>query len=262
MSTSSNSNVTGLQRLELLAPSGFPDIQPGDALCPLIIQTLHENQLTLKSGDILVLAQKIVSKSENRYVRLDSVAVSAAAADYARACEKDPRLVELVLRESERVIRCVPGVLIVQHKLGFVHANAGIDRSNIQSADEQVLLLPENPDHSAARLRGEIIARAGIDVGILIVDSFGRAWRLGTCGVGIGSAGIEVLRDMRGKRDLYGRELKITEIALGDELAAAASCLMGAADESRPIVIARGLLLRGEATASGLIRPPDQDLFL
>ncbi len=250
------------QGLELFAPSGFPHIRPGDALDKIILDTLEHNSLSLRDGDILVLAQKIVSKAEGRYVRLEGIVASRVARDTAERCGKDPRLVELILRESERVVRCAPGVLIVRHRLGFVHANGGIDRSNIERGNEQVLLLPEDPDASAERLRERIGGAAGKDIGVLIIDSFGRSWRIGTCGVCIGSAGVEVIDDRRGHPDLFGRILEVTEVAVADELAAAASLLMGGADESRPLVLARGLAAAGKGTARDLLRPVDEDLFL
>lgn len=248
--------------LELFAPAGFPHIHPGDALDKIILEALEHNSLSLQDGDILVLAQKIVSKAEGRYVRLAEVHASPSARDLAAQCGKDPRLVELILRESERVVRCVPGILIVRHRLGFVHANASIDRSNIERGDEQVLLLPEDPDASAAQLRDSIGGVCGTAIGVLIIDSFGRSWRIGTCGVCIGSAGVEVIGDRRGQPDMFGRILEVTEVAVADELAAAASLLMGGADESRPLVLVRGLLVAGEGTASDLLRPVAQDLFL
>jgi coenzyme F420-0:L-glutamate ligase/coenzyme F420-1:gamma-L-glutamate ligase len=208
------------------------------------------------------MAQKVVSKAEGRYRRLDEVDVSPEAADLAERCGKDPRLVELILGESERVVRCAPGVLIVRHRLGFVHANAGIDHSNIERGDEQVLLLPENPDASAERLRQDIGTASGTNIGILIIDSFGRPFRIGTCGVCIGSAGVAVVDDRRGHPDLYGKPLEVTQVAVADELAAAASLLMGGADESRPLVLARGLLPGGDGTAQALVRPLGEDLFL
>ncbi len=249
-------------RLELFAPTGFPWIRPGDLLDKIILDTLEHNSLSLRDGDILVLAQKIISKAEGCYVNLREVTVSQTARDVAKQCEKDPRLVELILRESERVVRCAPGILIVRHRLGFVHANAGIDRSNIEAGDEQVLLLPEDPDASAKQLRESIGGASGTDIGIMIIDSFGRPWRIGTCGVCIGSAGVEVINDRRGHPDMYGRTLEVTEVAVADELAAAASLLMGGADESRPIVLARGLAGGGVGTAHDLLRPVAKDLFL
>jgi len=251
-----------IRRLELFAPAGFPRVRPGHALDASVLAVLERNHLALHDGDMLVLAQKIVSKAEGRYMPLAQVEPSRAAQDLAQQCGKDARLVELILRESERVVRCAPGVLIVRHRLGFVHANAGIDHSNIERGDEQVLLLPQDPDASAARLRASIAKATGIHIGVLIIDSFGRSWRLGTCGVCIGSAGVEVIADRRGQPDLFGRVLEVTELAVADELAAAASLLMGGAAEATPLVLARGLTAAGTGQASDLIRPVAEDLFL
>lgn len=250
------------KRLDLLAPVGFPMVQPGEPLFPLIMQTLAQNELALQDDDILVVTQKIVSKSENRYVHLSSVEPSPRALEVAARCGKDPRMVEMVLRESDRIVRCAKDVLIVRHRLGFISANAGIDRSNIDSGDEQMLLLPEDPDRSAAALCEQIEAACGVRIGVLIVDSFGRPWRLGTCGVCIGSAGIVALNDYRGQLDLKGRKMEVTEVAQADEIAAAASILMGPSDQSLPIVVARGLNFGGAGRAADLIRPAELDLFL
>lgn len=260
----SSSPQTGARprRLEILAPCGFPMVAPGEPLLPLILRNLQENALPLVDGDILVVTQKILSKSENRYVRLDAVEVSPRAQEVAAQCHKDPRMVEMVLRESERIVRCARDVLIVRHRLGFVSANAGIDRSNIESGDAQLLLLPENPDRSAAELREGIRQACGADVGVLIIDSFGRPWRLGTCGVCIGSAGIVALNDYRGQLDLAGRKMEVTEVAQADEIAAAASILMGPSDQALPIVVVRGLAFGGPGCAADLVRPAEQDKFL
>ena len=249
-------------KLELLAPTGFPMVQPGQTLLPMMIENFQVNGLILRDHDIVVVTQKIVSKSENRYVRLDDVEPTQRAKEVAGQCHKDERIVELVLRESERIVRCSRDVLIVRHRLGFVSANAGIDRSNIESGTEQALLLPENPDRSADELRRGLRDRLGVDVGVLIIDSFGRPWRLGTCGTCIGSAGIVALNDYRGRLDLSGRKLEVTEIAQADELAAAASILMGPATQALPIVIVRGVDFSGNGTAADLIRPVAQDKFL
>ncbi|MGD8385298.1 MAG: coenzyme F420-0:L-glutamate ligase [Lysobacterales bacterium] len=251
-----------LQRLELLAPAGFPRVSPGDALDEIVLAALERDGLGLRNGDVIILAQKIVSKAEGRYVRLDEARVTAEARALAARCDKDPRLVALILAESERVVRCAPGVLIVRHRLGFVHANAGIDHSNIEDGDDQVLLLPEDPDASAERLRQRIGQANGADIGVLVIDSFGRPFRIGTCGVCIGAAGIAVIDDRRGQPDLYGKSLEVTQVAVADELAAAASLLMGGADESRPLVLARGLSRGGQQVARALLRPVDEDLFL
>lgn len=252
----------GPRRLELLAPVGFPMVRAGEPLLPLILDNLRENALPLHDGDILVVTQKIVSKSENRYVAFEAVEVSSRAREVAAECGKDPRMVEMILRESERIVRCAPDVLIVRHRLGFVCANAGIDRSNIDSGDSCMLLLPEDPDRSAAELREGIQAACKVDVGVLIIDSFGRPWRLGTCGTCIGSAGIVALNDYRGQLDLAGRRLEVTEVAQADEIAAAASVLMGPSIQSLPIVVVRGLSFGGRGRAADLLRPVDQDRFL
>lgn len=208
-----------------------------------------------------MLAQKIVSKAEGRLVSLADVTPSPRAVELAEKVMKDPRQVELILQESTEVIRAIPGVLVVQHKLGFVMANAGIDASNVDDP-EQVLLLPADPDGSARRLRDEFKALAGADVGVVINDSWGRAWRMGTVGAAIGAAGLPGLIDMRGLPDMNGRILRVTEIAHADEIAAAASLMMGQAAEGRPVVIVRGLPRPArDGNAAELIRPKKMDLF-
>ena len=258
----SHSQMYAPVKLEIIAPSGFPMVMPGQPLLPLVTANLRANHLQLNTGDILVVTQKIVSKSENRYVRLNDVEPTPRAREVAALCHKDERMVELVLRESERIVRCTKDVLIVRHRLGFVSANAGIDRSNIESGEEQALLLPEDPDRSAAELRQGLADRLGVDVGVLIIDSFGRPWRLGTCGTCIGSAGVVALNDYRGRLDLAGRKLEVTEVAQADELAAAASILMGPSTQALPIVVIRGVDFSGSGTAADLIRPVALDKFL
>jgi len=251
-------------RLEILAPENFPMVEPGDDLLPLILDSLSQEKIHLQNGDVLVLAQKIISKSENRYTELDTIEPSEIATELASKCDKDPRLVQLILDESSQVLRCAPGVIIVRHRLGFVMANAGIDRSNIpgESMGERVLLLPSDPDLSARRIKDRLEQATGMDLAVIISDSFGRPWRLGTSGVCIGCAGIASLVDQRGQSDLFGRELQITQVAIGDELATAASILMGQADEARPVVVIRGGEFPDEpAAASHLLRPVDEDLF-
>lgn len=261
-STPHKDSGAGPRRIEMFALMGFPLVKPGELLLPLILKSLRENDLSLRNNDILVITQKIVSKSENRYVSFDSVEVSAQARAVAAQCGKDERMVEMVLRESERIVRCDKDVLIVRHRLGYVSANAGIDRSNIDAGESQMLLLPENPDHSAAELRDGISAACGVNVGVLIIDSFGRPWRLGTCGVCIGSAGIVALNDYRGRPDLAGRKLEVTEVAQADEIAAGASILMGPSVQCLPVVLVRGVNFSGDGRAADLIRPVDQDKFL
>ena len=250
--------------LRLLALQGFPAVEPGDDLPELICQALQDNGIDLIDGDLLVIAQKIVSKAENRYVRLAEVEPSQRAIELAPCADKDPRLVELILRESVEVLRKRPGALIVQHRNGYVHANAGIDQSNIRSEpdDPRVLLLPLDPDASAANLRDAIRHRCAIDVAVIINDSAGRAWRQGIIGFALGTAGFEPVENRIGEADLYGRALQITEVAVADELAAAASHLMGQAAEGTPVVFIRGARVRPSNCGSKtLIRPPAQDLF-
>lgn len=252
-----------MRELTLSALAGLPEVRPGDSLSTLVLEALDRNGKRLCTGDVVVLAQKIVSKAEGRRVLLADVQPSAQARALAAQAHKDPRLMELVLRESREVLRVKPGVVIVEHRLGFVMANAGIDQSNLAPDEpEAALLLPLDPDASAARLRAALVAACGVDVGVIVNDSFGRAWRNGVTGVAIGVAGVPALVDMRGHRDRAGRELRVTEIAVADELAAAASLVMGQAGEGLPVVLARGLpyALRDGSVAE-LLRPRAQDLF-
>jgi coenzyme F420-0:L-glutamate ligase/coenzyme F420-1:gamma-L-glutamate ligase len=249
----------------------IPLIRHGDDLADIILNSLRETDLELQDDDILVLAQKIVSKAEGRIVNLAEVQPSQRAMDLAAAAEKDPRLVELMLRESNEVVRFRKGVIVVEHKLGFICANAGIDHSNVSSLppgeglaarDEFVLLLPENPDGSAKQIRECIEQRTGKNVGVMIIDSHGRAWRMGTVGICIGLSGIPALIDERGWKDLFGYTLQSTVVGAADELAAAASLAMGQAAEGTPIVHARGFPYPlGEGSLKELLRPKDQDLF-
>lgn len=249
--------------LRLRAIPGFPEVRPGDDLCVLVVRALQACGEQLRDGDVLVLAQKIVSKAEGRLVALDSVQPSARALELAAETDKDPRLVELVLRESSEVLRKRRGVLVVEHRSGFVTANAGIDQSNVQQHGEgTALLLPEDSDASCAALRAGLRAATGADVAVLVIDSHGRAWRQGTVGVAIGAAGMPALLDLRGQPDRHGRALQITQVGLADELAAAASLLMGQAAEGRPVVIVRGVPgVPGQGRARDLVRPREQDLF-
>ena len=252
--------------LSLTPLSGIPLIRQGHNLADIILHALAENDIALENHDILVLAQKIVSKAEGRAVNLAQVTPSQPAIALAAETEKDPRFVELVLQESNQVLRTRPGTIIVEHKLGFVCANAGIDHSNVagmgSSEEEWVLLLPIRPDHSAALIREEIEARTSKQIGLLIIDSHGRAWRNGTVGVAIGISGLPGLQDLRGQPDLFGFTLRITQVGVADELAAAASLVMGQAAEGTPVVHVRGFPypLR-ESSLNELIRPKEQDLF-
>jgi coenzyme F420-0:L-glutamate ligase/coenzyme F420-1:gamma-L-glutamate ligase len=247
-----------MQKVELLAVPGLPLVKAGDDLARLIGDKLT-GELALRPGDVVVLAQKIVSKAEGRMVDLAAVTPSQRAVELAAEVLKDPRLVELILSESTRVVRSRPNVLIVEHKLGLIMANAGIDQSNVAPQDgvERALLLPKDPDASAETLRTRLGATA-----VLIIDSFGRPWRKGTTGVAIGAAGLPSFIDMRGQTDMFGRVLQVTMPAFADEIAAAASLVMGQAAEALPVVIVRGLSWSAPSTPAGdLIRASGEDLF-
>lgn len=252
----------------LRALPGIPLVEPGDDIARLIADALASGGTGLQSGDVVVVAQKIISKSENRYVSLASVTPGARALELSRVCGKDPRFVELVLRESIDVVRCAKNVLITRNRRGHVYANAGIDQSNITSddANPRVLLLPEDADASARTLRDALRQRWQADVAVIINDSAGRPWRMGVTGLAIGCAGLAPLVSRIGDSDLFGKPLLITEIAVADELAAAASFLMGQADEALPAVLIRGARWRpvdagSDAGTASLLRPRALDLF-
>ncbi|MGB5098891.1 MAG: coenzyme F420-0:L-glutamate ligase [Porticoccaceae bacterium] len=253
--------------MQLIALPGIPRVAPGADLAALVLDGLARADTALQAGDIVVLAQKIVSKAENRYVELAGITPSARAREIAAVVEKDPRLIEVILGESRAVLRQVPGVLIVEHRLGFVMANAGVDASNIEHAGEsveRVLLLPIDPDGTAATLAAALKARTGVAAGVVINDSVGRAWRNGTVGIALGSAGFPALYDRRGERDLFGRVLQVTEVALADQIAAAASLVQGEADEGRPVVLVRGFSRPPgvpDSNVRALLRPRERDLF-
>jgi coenzyme F420-0:L-glutamate ligase/coenzyme F420-1:gamma-L-glutamate ligase len=246
-----------------MAVPGIPLINPGDDLAAIIIDALKSAQIELQRGDIAVIAQKIVSKAEGRYVALKDIVPSERARTLARQTGKDPRHVEVILSESGEIVRHRPNIIIAAHRLGYVMANAGIDQSNIgSSGDERVLLLPCNPDRSAAAFKAAFDEAFGTDTGVIINDSFGRPWRMGVAGVALGAAGLPSLKDMIGEPDLFGRPMQVTAIAIADEIAAGASLLMGQAAEGLPVVIVRGLELSGPARpASALVRPREQDMF-
>lgn len=245
---------------------GIPMIQPGDSLGAVLAKALQDHSMVLENGDILVLAQKIVSKSENRLVNLSTVEPGPQAYQLAQLVEKDPRFIELVLRESNAVLRTRPGTIIVEHHCGFICANAGIDHSNVHgpwgNPEDWVLLLPEQPDRSADLIRQELEKTSGVHLGVLIIDSHGRAWRNGAIGMAIGLSGMPGLVDLRGASDLFGYSLRVTQVAAADELAAAASLMMGEASEGTPAVLARGFPYPLRAgSLQELIRSKDMDLF-
>jgi coenzyme F420-0:L-glutamate ligase/coenzyme F420-1:gamma-L-glutamate ligase len=246
--------------------SSVPLIQPGDDLAEITLQAMDRMGMQWMDGDILVFTQKIVSKAEGRLVNLLSVTPSQTAIELAHRVEKDPRMMELILQESKEILRIRPGLIIVEHRLGFVCANAGIDHSNVcgegDESQEWVLLLPENPDKSARMIRRRLEQRCKKRVGVMIIDSHGRAWRMGTVGVAIGIAGVPGLVDLRGQKDLFDYTLRVTQVGAADELAAAASLVMGQAAEGTPIVHVRGFPypLR-DSSLTELLRPKEMDLF-
>jgi coenzyme F420-0:L-glutamate ligase/coenzyme F420-1:gamma-L-glutamate ligase len=250
--------------LQLIGLAAFPLVEPGDDLAALVADALQAQSLALQPGDVLVLAQKIVSKAEGRYVRLADVTPSAAALALAEKADKDPRQAELILRESNEVLRARPGVVIVEHRNGYVHANAGIDKSNIRldDGDPRVLLLPRDPDRSARALREALRERLGVAPQVIINDSAGRAWRNGTVGIALGTAGLQPLFNQVGEADLFGNTLEVTEAAVADELAAAASLVMGQAAEGCPVVLARGMRFgEAETGSDALLRDRALDMF-
>ncbi len=254
----------GAQTLTLTALPGIPLIEPGDDLADILVPAIRSAGIVPRDQEIVVLAQKIISKAEGRYVDLTTIRPSARALELAEIVNKDSRLVEVILSESTDVVRCRKDVLIVVHRLGFIMANAGIDQSNIAHDPKytRVLLLPTDPDGSAARLKQKLDLAFGVDLGVVINDSFGRPWRNGVTGVAIGAAGVPALRNMIGKPDLFGRTMQVTEIAIADEIAAAASLLMGQADEGLPAIYLSGLAYDPPATnAAALVRPKELDLF-
>lgn len=253
-----------MHSIDLMAITGLPLVEPGDDLAALVADAIWAQGRSIEHGDIFVFAQKVVSKAEGRYARLSDFVPSTEARDLAARTGKDPRLVEAILSESQEVIRTGAQLLIVAHKLGFVMANAGIDESNIaQTGDgHRVLLLPQDPDASAAALRLRFAELFDVDVGVVIADSFGRPWRNGVVGVAIGAAGVPAVMDKVGAPDLFGRPMRVTEIATADQLASAAALLMGEADEGLPVVIIRGFRGQGpDRPASALVRAKGRDLF-
>ncbi|MBM3596750.1 MAG: coenzyme F420-0:L-glutamate ligase [Alphaproteobacteria bacterium] len=250
--------------LTLTGIPGVPLVKPGDDLGGLLAAALERAGRAPVDRDVIVVAQKVVSKAEDRFVDLARVKPSARAMELAAELEKDPRIVEVVLSESRRVVRKRPGLLIVEHRLGFVMANGGVDRSNVGPVEEgeRVLLLPRDPDASAERLRQQLSRQFRCDLAVIINDSFGRPWRKGIVGVALGAAGIPSLMDMRGRPDLFGRPLEVTVTCFADEISAAASLVMGQAGDGIPAVLVHGLDWSAPPTqASYLVRGAEEDLF-
>jgi coenzyme F420-0:L-glutamate ligase / coenzyme F420-1:gamma-L-glutamate ligase len=246
--------------IDLIPIHGLPIIKPGDDLAAMLAEALRP--LEPRENDILIVTSKIVSKAEGRFVNLRDITPSARAVELAQVTRKDPRLVELILRESVSVSRTAPGVLITQHQLGFVSANAAIDHSNVSTDLDIVLLMPANPDHTAGQLRMCLSETFGVHLAVVIVDSHGRPHRLGTVGVAVGVSGMPGVEDWRGRPDLFGYELQHTDIGLADMVASAATLLLGQAAEGIPAVLVRGVAYtRHDGTAAEIIRPPQLNLY-
>jgi coenzyme F420-0:L-glutamate ligase/coenzyme F420-1:gamma-L-glutamate ligase len=244
----------------------IPLINAGDHLGQILIDSLDTANIEIQDNDILVITQKIVSKAEGRFIKLEDIMPSQKSKELAEICEKDPRLVELILSESNEIVRCAKDTLIVEHRLGFICANAGVDHSNVKGnsspTETWYLMLPENPDQSAQEIRTYFQKKKAVNIGVMIIDSHGRAWRQGIVGIMIGTAGVPALVDMRGKSDLFGFSLRITQIGAADELAAAASLMMGQADERIPVVQVRGFPYPlVDSSLPEVLRPKAKDLF-
>ena len=253
--------------LHLTPLRDFPAVLAGDSLGELVVQATRAQDITPDAGSVLIVAQKIVSKAEGRRVRLADVDVTAEARELADVTAKDPRLVTLILSESRSIIRTRPGLIIAEHRTGHILANAGIDGSNVggtgDSDGESVLLWPEDPDASARGLARHLGEAFGLPVPVIISDSLGRPWRMGTVGFAIGVSGLEPVWDQVGERDLDGRVMQVTAPAVADALAASASLVQGETDQGQPVVWAQGCHLRlaGNASAQQLLRPLEQDMF-
>jgi coenzyme F420-0:L-glutamate ligase/coenzyme F420-1:gamma-L-glutamate ligase len=256
-------NETASRNITLTALGALPLVEAGDDLAALLTAAIRCARITPANRDVLVVAQKIVSKAEGRTVDLTGIVPGACATKLAAVVCKDPRLVEVILAQSSEVVGYKKDVLVVAHRLGFVMANAGVDQSNVgREESECVLLLPEDPDGSAQALKARLDFEFDIDLGVVINDSFGRPWRQGVVGVALGAAGVPALRNLIGAPDLFGRKMRVTEVATADEIASAASLLMGQGDEGIPAVHVRGIAFPDEpAPASALIRPRELDMF-
>lgn len=252
-----------MTHLSLIPLTGIPLVKPGDDLGLLVAEAASAAHLSLRQSDILVVAQKIVSKAEDRFVRLRDVTPSPRALELAGTTGKDPRLVEVILWDTQEVIRARRNVLIVAHHLGFICASAGVDHSNVGPEDDLVLRLPADPDASAERLRARLRQLMGAGPAVIVNDSHGRPWREGTSGLAIGLAGLAPVQDLRGQPDLFGFQLQITTVGFADQVAAAASLVMGQADEGLPVVLVRGLSYQPaeDTSARHILRPPEADLF-
>jgi len=263
------STVSCAKRLEIIALEGVPIVHSGDDVAAIIATAITQSGLTLEDNDILVVTSKLFSRSENRFVDLSTLDVSEEAAKVAKETEKDPRLVELILRDTRAISRKAKNILVVRHRLGFISANAGIDASNAapESAPDGsgpwALVMPKNPDKSAELVRSTLSESSGKKIGVVVTDSFGRPFRVGTVGAAVGVAGVPAVFDQRGKKDLFGRPLESTVTAVADQIAAAADLVAGQADESRPVILVRGLTFDvTTSSAAQLLRLPVADLYV
>jgi coenzyme F420-0:L-glutamate ligase/coenzyme F420-1:gamma-L-glutamate ligase len=252
-----------MDNVQLIPLPGIPFIKTGDDLGQLFLEACQKTGLQLAGTDIIVIAQKIVSKAEGRFVRLSEVTPSERARELAAVTEKPAEQVEVILWDTAEVVRARPNVLLVQHKLGFISANAGIDHSNVSAEPDMLLRLPANPDASAKAIRQRLVELAGVKPPVLIIDTHGRPWRRGNVGVVIGLSGLAPVQDMRGTPDLFGTPLQYTIVGFTDQIAAAATLLMGQAAEGCPVVVVRGLPFTPDeqATAPEVLRPKEMDLF-
>ena len=245
--------------VQIIPLTGLPEVAPGDDIARLLAEAAERQGLVLNQGDVFVVAQKIVSKAEGRIVRLDSIEPSARAKRWAAEYQKDPRVIELVLREASSIVRMERGVIIAQTRHGFICANAGVDVSNVPG--ETASLLPENPDRSARTLQEQLVRVFGVHLAVIISDTFGRPWREGLVNVALGIAGMNPLVDYRSQRDAHGKTLRATVIALADELAAAGGLVMGKPDRV-PVAVVQGMAVsQGKGSGRDLIRPAERDLF-
>ncbi|MFY2509319.1 coenzyme F420-0:L-glutamate ligase [Vibrio pectenicida] len=264
--TAESANALAVNKMQMFSLSGLPDFKPGMDLVRHLIDALSAQGEYLQHGDILVVAHKVVSKTEGAVVDIETMSASDQAIELAEKVNKDPRKVQVILDQSARIVRSIKraeqdeGILIAEHKLGFVCANAAVDESNTDSAG-QLITLPENPDRSAMQLCERLEAHFGCRLGIVISDTFGRPWRLGQTNVAIGLARVPAIQQMCGDDDAWGRELKVTAPAFADELAAASGLLMGKSDKC-PVIIFRGLNWRtSDSSAKQILRPIKEDLF-
>ena len=247
--------------ITILPVKGIPDVKRGDDIAQLVTSSLGKQKLDLRTGDILVIAQKIVSKAEGRVVSLAKVKASAFAQGMAAEMDKDPRHVEIILRETKKIIRMRDGHLITETRHGFICANSAVDASNVGRQRDLLTLLPIDPDSSAAKIREQVRKLTGVDIPVVVTDTFGRPWRMGHVNFAIGVSGLKPIRDYRGTRDMYRRTLRVTEMAVADELASAGELVMNKADRV-PVAIVRGYnYVKGKGSGKELLRPEELDLF-